>query len=1447
MKHHLHRIKFICLLLVSLFAGSSAYAQTLTVGEGTETQNRTPISLDYKRSYTQTIYTAEELATMASKKIDKIAYQYKAKLETNSYLNDYITVYIGTTTSTVFANTTSWINTDELTKSYEGYITTSHSLDAVWTEITLEKPFIYTGTENLVIAVEQNTMRPTEQWPNKYMTGVSFISTTGLGNRTIYTRNDIESTPINITLLPAGTTNNVLPNVRFTYSNLATTGEIFLGTTNLDFSYVEAGQSATKTLTISNYGQSTLNVTGISGLAAPFSASETAFSVPSMGSKDIVITYAPTAAGESTQTITFTHDGAGTGTASLVGNSYAAGSLFESFEGEGIPNYWRTKQGKWTASTSAHLGAKAMTVAGVADTLITPKVSGEVSVFVKQNTSSPTFQLLTSTDLITWTTITPAITLTADYQKATATVAASAYLAIVGENITIDLVQAPQVTYPAKDLLITNWSVPTGLKENTNTTISVTLKNWGQTTESSYTVLLKNAENGAVLATGTAVAIAPLAEETVDITWNPQSDVTAVYVEIELTSDEDLTTNKTAAQTIDVTPFIGVLKVSVNEFKFGFLKTKGEQTITFTIENTGIAPLTITEVDIAAPFTTNIPAELSIAVGEKLDDATITFDPQTAGFYDATLTLTHTGKDGSIVLPLSGELHQDGNLFEDFNGDEFPPVLWRVTGDWTRYTGVQAYEGLSARINNSSTPGILITPLLDVTTGDKLSFYGRYWGTAGSYIDVLTSTDLENWTSIYKVSQEAGTLPNGPYNNYSITLPNTGKYYFAFEGKGDILIDYVSGPKIVYLDHDLLLKSFEVPNSIAVNNTTDITVTILNQGIETEDNYTVKLMNGDEVLAEQAGIEIGSFEEKVITISWTPHIAAGTYDLHAVVVLEEDEDLSNNTSDIKSVMVDAENLAEMQIGEYKSGPITLSYPFSNNYWYSSSELIYSAEELNLESGTSITAVGFPYYKNEYEQTAAVRVWIGNTDLNVISTSTAVDPSTLTLAYENSNYALTPGGTSANPANLWFNFDTSVEYTGENIIVVVELDRLERKTAGEPGTYNNRLNFFSAVEQGGVRVAHYRDDNTAIIGEDGSIVAGRTFTDVANGVFPVTLFKTEAAGIIVTGTLKEEGTETLIEDAKLTLTSGNVLYQTVSEADGTFALEAFQTGTYTLTIEKDEYETKTIEVVVADEDVALGTIELEIPIPSFNITGTLKEEGSETLIGDAQLTLSANGVLLNQTVSEADGTFSLEEILADTYSLVIEKEGYETKIVDFVVVDEDVALGTIELEPIIPLFNITGTLKEEDTETLIGDAQLTLLANGVLLNQTVSEADGTFSLEEVQAGTYSLTIEKSGYKTKTVDVVVINEDVALGTIELEPTVLSLNDIRGFVEVYPNPATSVIYIRGSVANEVSLHTVSGIEVLKEYSVDSIDVNTLPAGIYILQINTDNGIFKTRIVKK
>jgi len=198
-------------------------------------------------------------------------------------------------------------------------------------------------------------------------------------------------------------------------------------------------------------------------------------------------------------------------------------------------------------------------------------------------------------------------------------------------------------------------------------------------------------------------------------------------------------------------------------------------------------------------------------------------------------------------------------------------------------------------------------------------------------------------------------------------------------------------------------------------------------------------------------------------------------------------------------------------------------------------------------------------------------------------------------------------------------------------------------------------------------------------------------------------------------------------------------------------------------------------------------------------------------------------------------------------LVIEKEGYETKIVDFVVVDEDVALGTIELEPIIPLFNITGTLKEEDTETLIGDAQLTLLANGVLLNQTVSEADGTFSLEEVQAGTYSLTIEKSGYKTKTVDVVVINEDVALGTIELEPTVLSLNDIRGFVEVYPNPATSVIYIRGSVANEVSLHTVSGIEVLKEYSVDSIDVNTLPAGIYILQINTDNGIFKTRIVKK
>lgn len=142
-------------LAVMLFAGmGSAKALSWTVsGSSTDTTYYTPFNNYYKYSYSQMIYTASELNTGGSKTFTGIAFQIK-RLPTQ--LRNSIRIYMGTTTSSTFSSSTDWKSVSNQTLVYSGvYNPTATG----YYYVTLDKPFVYNGTSNLVITVETNTGR----------------------------------------------------------------------------------------------------------------------------------------------------------------------------------------------------------------------------------------------------------------------------------------------------------------------------------------------------------------------------------------------------------------------------------------------------------------------------------------------------------------------------------------------------------------------------------------------------------------------------------------------------------------------------------------------------------------------------------------------------------------------------------------------------------------------------------------------------------------------------------------------------------------------------------------------------------------------------------------------------------------------------------------------------------------------------------------------------------------------------------------------------------------------------------------------------------------------------------------------------------------------------------------------------------------------------------------
>src|SRR5277367_6847536 len=412
---------------------------------------------------------------------------------------------------------------------------------------------------------------------------------------------------------------------------------IEISPSSVSFGNVAMGQSATKTLTLTNTGTEALSVSGISVAGTGFTASgpHLPISLAAGQSTSISAVFKPTAGNADTGTITITSNAAGS--PSLVALS-----------GTGT-----------TATTAAALTVTPTTIAfgsvavGSEQTqTVHVENTGNETATISKLTISGTGVSLSGMTAPTTLAAGQTANLTVTY-KPVAAGTLTASLAIASNATNPNVVVGINATATSSTLAATPSSVSFGnVVVGSNTTQTIRLQNIG-TSEVKISAITPSVSSIAISGVTTPINLAPGTSATLTAAYKPTA-AGSVTGKITVTSNAvgsptivDLSATAAAAA-VQLTP-------SASSLSFGSVTLGSSGASQLTVKSTGNTNASISKVTITGTgFVLESSAASVILDPSQTESYTVNFDPKATGSVSGTLTITSNAANSPLNIALSG-------------------------------------------------------------------------------------------------------------------------------------------------------------------------------------------------------------------------------------------------------------------------------------------------------------------------------------------------------------------------------------------------------------------------------------------------------------------------------------------------------------------------------------------------------------------------------------------------------------------------------------------------------------------------------------------------------------------------------------------------------------------------------------------------------------------------
>jgi hypothetical protein len=567
------------------------------------------------------------------------------------------------------------------------------------------------------------------------------------------------------------------------------------------------------------------------------------------------------------------------------------------------------------------------------------------------------------------------------------------------------------------------------------------------------------------------------------------------------------------------------------------------------------------------------------------------------------------------------------------------PTGWNLEGNWTFQTG-NLRLGWSPTTTDYDMSATSPAIQLPATVGDVIitQYYDDYSSNAGEMLEIIAVHEAGQ-TVLWEYTTSNGDwgVTGGQNIDFSLAqfANHTIQLKFRSYGGSTFNINYWYIYNIAIMgsiNNDLAAIAILGDVTPSVSQSTDYTVKVRNNGLLTQSNYTVRLMqSGNVVLYSLPGQSINQTQiiDYVFTHAFT---SEGPTQLWGEVVFAADELPANNTTAILNLNVQPSGTAAVVIGNDTTSANTLPLNF---YWKNSiSQVIYMAEELNI--GGMLTAI---MYKNNFTETLngkAVKMWIAETELT--SLTTWLPYSEFTQVFDGVlNF---PTGQN----DILIPLDEYYAYGGSNLVVMVNRVMEDQYWAStnhfyytETPAYPNRALWYHSDTN------VVNPENIAWPGTAGSRVPNTTlyFATAGMGSLDGYVYRNELREPLAGVEVKVLGTNF----TQFTNTNGFFNFPYVFE--GTYNIQATLFGHYD-TIEQN--------VTISENELTSITIYMQ-QYPTVNVSGFVA--GSDyPEIGLAGAVIQLTGYDNFEGVTSENGYFTIGGVYADnSYNISISYAGY----------------------------------------------------------------------------------------------------------------------------------------------------------------------------------------------
>lgn len=501
------------------------------------------------------------------------------------------------------------------------------------------------------------------------------------------------------------------------------------------------------------------------------------------------------------------------------------------------------------------------------------------------------------------------------------------------------------------------------------------------------------------------------------------------------------------------------------------------------------------------------------------------------------------------------------------------------------------------------------------------------------------------------------------YRDYNFT-PDTPDV----EGFTDIYPQITFHYNPLLIENDLAACEIDGNLTPSVGLSYPYTIRLHNYGIDTQTDYTVKLMGpGDVVLASVAGTPIDSMQSLDVVLPWTPTIA-GDYSIYGKVEMNGDQHAANNRTGNFGLTVYPEGVFAITAGTGHQDGI---HPVDMSSQVSLFQTLYYPDELEGVVGTVTDLKFYNVFQDDFPN-VPISIWLGTTTQNNLSDG-YIPSDQLTLVF-NGAVAL-PSGQNVIDISLNRPF---MYLDGSNLVMMVYKSMAI--------SYDS-MNFFRCQTEGTNRS---RSSNATASNniDPASPPQGDPSAQFPQATFIVTPGEVGQVAGTVTAANGQP-----IANAELSINDG--LFHTVTDDAGQYQFPhvLILPETYTLSITAYGFFdfTQSFELA-ADQQLNLN-VSLQ-PLPQVSVSGTIL--GSDTLAPISGAAINLSGYGTHTTNTDAQGCFTLAVYGHHVYRYEISAAGYSTIVGQINPVDNDCDLGEIVLtESTYAPLNVTAVLNPDD--------------------------------------------------------------------------------------------------------------------------------------------------------